>query len=134
MTEQPTGKAMTMREIRDRLGHTTPELPDVTVQAIRYEVSLLPEDDVNRHVFTIEVEYRGAARWAVTRHGSCLGVDGTWDFGVKQYDRDDEWLNAHRFDVDTALRLAREAAPHVVVNGQTAIEVYRRTHPEETTR
>lgn len=112
------------------------DLPEPTVQAIRYEVSLLPEDDINRHVFTIDVEYRGADRWAVTRHGSCLGADGTWDFGVKQYDRSDAWLDTHRFDLDTAIRLAREAAPDVVVNGHTATEVYRRTHPDtkETTR
>jgi hypothetical protein len=110
------------------------DLPDVSVQVTRYEVSLLPEGDVNRHVFTIDVEYRGADRWAVTRHGSCLGSDGTWDFGVKQYDRGDDWLAAHRFDLDTALRLARDAAPHVVVNGHTATDAYRRTHPEETAR
>ncbi|WP_326768608.1 hypothetical protein OG978_32455 [Streptomyces sp. NBC_01591] len=92
-------------------------------------MSILPEDDINRHVFAITVEYRGVGQWAVTRHGSCLGADGTWDQGVKPYDRGDDWVTAHRFDLDTALRLAREAAPHIVVNGRTATEVYRLTHP-----
>ncbi|WP_399559229.1 hypothetical protein OH809_45500 (plasmid) [Streptomyces sp. NBC_00873] len=110
------------------------DLPVATCQAVCYEVSILPEGDINRHVFNIDVEYRGEGRWAVTRHGSCLGTDGEWAEGVKEYDRGDDWLNAHRFDLDTALRLARDAAPHVVVNGHTAADAYRRTHPEETTQ
>lgn len=126
MTDQPTGRAMTMREIRDRLGHTTPV---ATVLATEYEVSILPEGDINRSVFTITVQYRGDGRWAITRHGSCLGADGTWDFGVKEYDRGDVWLDDHRFCLDDALRLARAAAPHVVANGHTATDAYRRTHP-----
>jgi hypothetical protein len=123
MTE-PTQPAMTMREIRDRLGHNTPV---ATVQATEYVVSVLPDDDINRHVFAITVELRGVGQWAVTRHGSCLGADGTWDEGVKPHDRGDDWLNTHRFNLDTALRLARGAAPHVVVNGRTATEVYHLT-------
>ncbi|MEV8353162.1 hypothetical protein ACFVTT_23410 [Streptomyces niveus] len=106
------------------------DVPEATCLPVRYEVSILPEGDINRHVFNIDVEYRGAGRWAVTRHGSCLGADGTWDFGIKEYDRGDDWLNSHRFDLDTALRLAREHAPHIVVNGETALDAYRRTHPE----
>lgn len=102
--------------------------PVVTCQATEYEVSILPEGDINRHVFTIAVQYYGAGRWAVTRHGSCLGADGQWEFGVKEHDRGDAWLDAHRFDLDTALRLAREAAPHIVVNGHTALDAYRRAY------
>ncbi|MYZ37106.1 MULTISPECIES: hypothetical protein [unclassified Streptomyces] len=103
--------------------------PVVTCQATEYEVSLLPENDINRHVYTITVQYRGEGRWAVTRHSSCLGADGTWEFGVKEYDRGDNWLNSHRFDLDTALRLAREQAPQIVVNGRTAAEVVELTRP-----
>lgn len=106
-----------------------PTTPVATCQPTEYEVSILPEGDINRLVFTITVQYRGDQRWAVTRHGSCLGADGTWDFGIKEYDRGDTWLDAHRFDLDTALRLARAAAPHVVVNGHTATDAYHRTHP-----
>ncbi|MEU5660116.1 hypothetical protein ABZ802_31535 [Streptomyces sp. NPDC047737] len=105
------------------------ETPEATVQATEYEVSILPEDDINRPLFVITVQYRGEGRWAVTRHGSCLGTDGQWEFGIKEYDRGDAWLDAHRFDLDTALRLAREAAPHVICNGHTALDAYRRTHP-----
>lgn len=97
-----------------------------TTRPARYEVSILPEADINYPVYALAVEYRGAGRWAVVRHGSCLGADGTWEFGVKPYDRDDAWLNAHRFDLETALRLAEEAAPKVIVNGITAAEVAAR--------
>ena len=101
------------------------ELPVATCQPTEYHVSILPETDINRHVFTILVQYRGEGRWAVTRHGSCLGTDGTWELGVKEYDRGAEWLAAHRFDLEKALRLAREAAPKVTVNGCSAAEAYR---------
>ncbi|MEU0836076.1 hypothetical protein [Streptomyces sp. NPDC005969] len=108
--------------------------PVATCQATEYEVSILPEGDINQQVFVITVQYRGVGQWAVTRHGSCLGVNGTWADGVKPYDRGDDWLADHRFDLDTALALARKAAPHVVVNGHTAADAYRRTHPEEPNR
>lgn len=121
--------AMTMRQIREALGHATPGVPDAIVQPTEYEVSILPEGDVNRSVYTITVQYRGDNAWAVTRHGSCLGADGEWEFGVKEYDRGDDWLKAHRFDLTTALRLAQKAAPHIVVNGRTALDAYHRTHP-----
>lgn len=40
--------------------------------------------------------------------------------------REDDWLAAHRFDLDTALKLAREAAPHVTVNGRTVADALTR--------
>lgn len=97
-------------------------LPVPHVQPTAYTVNCLPEDDINASVYAVNVEYRGEGRWAVTRHGSCLGSDGEWDFGVKPYDRGDDWVATHRFDLDTALKLAREAAPHVTVNGHTVAE------------
>jgi hypothetical protein len=100
-------------------------LPEPTVRPTHYEVSLLPENDINYHAFAITVQYRGAGRWAVVRHESCLGDDGSWEFGVKPYDRGDDWLDAHRFDLETALKLAKEAVPHVTVNGHTVADVLR---------
>ncbi|EFE65828.1 predicted protein [Streptomyces viridosporus ATCC 14672] len=128
MTDQPK-RAMTMREIREGLGHVQPGQPEPIVQATRYEVSLLPEGDVNRLLFTINVEYRGDNRWAVVRHRLCMNAEGVWSWESVPSEREDEWLAAHRFDLDTALRLAKEHAPKVMVNGMTALSVYRRTHP-----
>jgi hypothetical protein len=99
------------------------KIPEPTVQPVRYTVTCLPEDDVNSHVFAIDVVYRGTGRWAVQRgEHACLGADGTWAQGVKEYDRGNEWLDTHRFDLDTALKLAREAASLITVNGYTVAD------------
>lgn len=129
MTQPTPRRAMTMREIREGLGHVKPGEPEPLVQVTRYEVSVLPEDDINRSVFTVNVEFRGTDRWAVVRHGWCLDSNGGWDYELRPSEREDDWLESHRFDLDTALRLAREAAPGLIVNGHTAVEAYQRTHP-----
>jgi hypothetical protein len=49
---------------------------------------------------------------------------------VKPHGRSAAWLAAHRFDLDTALRLAQAAAPTVTVNGRTAADAYRLTAEE----
>ncbi len=101
------------------------------IRPVRYEVCALPETNINHHLYAIAVEYRGADRWAVIQHQQCLGTDGIWDDGTWDYElrpseRDDDWLDTHRFDLETALRLAEEAAPKVTVNGVTAAEVAAR--------
>ncbi|MET9953531.1 hypothetical protein ABZ135_18540 [Streptomyces sp. NPDC006339] len=125
MTDQPARPAMTMRDIRTALGHSE---PPVLVEATRYEVSVLPFDDINRGSFTISVEARGEGRWAVSRHRQCLDANGNWSWESIPSERTDDWLAQHRFDLDTALSLARKAAPHLVVNGHTALDAYHRTH------
>jgi len=109
--------------LRDALAG--PESAD-TVRPTRYTVNLLPETDINGHVFEITVEYRGASRWAVLRHGQCLGADGAWDYEMRPSEREDDWLDTHRFDLDTALRFAQEQAPLITVNGLTAADALRR--------
>jgi hypothetical protein len=84
-----------------------------------YTVCGLPEDDINASHFALTVAYRSAGRWAVLRHGFCLGTDGEWDYESIPSERADEWRATHRFDEDTALRLAVEHAPNVTVNGWT---------------
>lgn len=104
---------------------TTPN-PDVTVMATEYTVNAIPDgvDEADRSLFEIKVEWRGRDRWAVTRPGRrCLGTDGEWDWESLPSERTDDWLATHRFDLDTALRLAREAAPRVTVNGWTVAQV-----------
>lgn len=101
-------------------------IPEATARATEYTVSCLPEDDIDSQVFGITVQYRGGGRWAVIHHSSCLGADGTWEFGVKEYDRGEAWMDAHRFDLDTALALAKAAAPHIVINGHTVTDVLNR--------
>jgi len=85
-----------------------------------YEVSCLPQDHPDGFSWALRVEYRGRGKWAVLRSGKrCLSSTGEWDWESIPSEREDDWLATHRFDLDTALRLAQEAAPHVVVNGLT---------------
>ncbi|HXM55361.1 MAG TPA: hypothetical protein VOB72_08220 [Candidatus Dormibacteraeota bacterium] len=88
-----------------------------------YTICALPEDDINHGSFAVKVAYRGRGLWAVVRHRYCLGRDGEWDYESMPSGRTDEWLAEHRFTEAEALRLAREAAPHIRVNGMTAAEV-----------
>lgn len=99
--------------------------PEPIVQATRYTVNCLPEDGIDSHVFEITVEYRGNDRWAVKRHSQVLGSDGTWDYEMRPSAREDDWLAEHRFDLDTALKLAKEQAPQVTVNGFTVTDALR---------
>jgi hypothetical protein len=90
------------------------------VEVTRYTVSVLPEGSINRGHYNITVEERHPGRWGVCWLGRCLNADGEWDYEPSPSNREDDWLEAHRFDLDTALRLAKEAAPGVTVNGMTA--------------
>lgn len=101
----------------------TAGIPEPTVQVTRYEVSCLPEDDDAKFSMTINVEYRGRDLWAVVRMGEALGVDGEWEYEPSPSNREDGWLETHRFDLDTALRLAKEAAPKMTVNGYTVADL-----------
>lgn len=94
-----------------------------TVRPSQFEVSVLPEDDINYPHYVVTVEARGAGRWAVVRHRQCLGADGEWSWESIPSEREDDWLATHRFDLETAQRLAIEAAPSVYVNGRTAAQV-----------
>ena len=100
------------------------------VRATRYEVSLLHEDDINAHLYAVAIESRGhnggPELWAVTWMGRCLDAHGAWDYEPIPSSRTDDWLAEHRFDFQTALRLARQAAPGVTVNGTTAAQIAAR--------
>lgn len=117
------------------------DVPEPTVRVTRYEVSCLPEDlsDAWAGNFTVTVEYRGEGLWSVSQgEHRKLGADGTWSWGyrwqegtrepVTDEERDDyergrgEWLAAHRFDEETALRLAREAAPLLKIRDFTVAD------------
>lgn len=102
-----------------------------TVRITRYEVSCLPEDDINARHFTLKVEYRGRGLWAVTDGFGCLSTTGEWDYERLPSNREDEWLETHRFDLDTALKLAREKAPKMTVNGMTVGDVIARRAARE---
>lgn len=93
---------------------------NVTVEPTTYSVTAFPDDDINSTVWLITIEARGFGRWAVCHFRQCLGADGEWDYEPRPSSREDDWIADHRFDLDEATRLAREALPRLVVNGRTA--------------
>lgn len=101
--------------------------PAIYEQVTKYHVSMLPEScGIDAWTWAVEVEYRGDGRWAVTHMSQCLAADGTWGYERQPSSRTDEWLAARRFTLDEALRLAREQAPLMVINGLTPADVLAR--------
>jgi len=101
--------------------------PEPFVQPTGYLVSCLPEGHDDRWTFTIQVKHVGGGLFAV-RHGiRDYGTNGTWEYEPSwpehSVDEDAEWLATHRFDHDTALRLARELAPTLTYRGRSVADV-----------
>jgi hypothetical protein len=135
--------AMTMREIRERLGHTVPppEVPEPSVQTTGYTVSCLPEGHDDRWTYCVRVSYRGDGLWSVQCRGQFIDLNGqrspgfAWSGGpdepatqaeMDDFDAEQEvWLAAHRFDHVTALRLAKELAPTLTYRGRTVADALR---------
>lgn len=101
--------------------------PEVHVQPTGYLVSRLPVGHDDRWTFTVQVQHAGGGKFAV-RHGiRHYGTDGTWSY-EPSFDEDDdaaelEWLAAHRFDHDEALRLAKQLAPTLTYRGRSVADV-----------
>lgn len=100
--------------------------------ATEYTVCALPREHCEHQTFAIKVAWRGSIFpdrmdhcWAVCRHGRCINGKGEWDYEPQPSSRTDAWIKAHRFTMEMALRLAREAAPLVNVNGYTPTVVAR---------
>lgn len=120
--------------------------PEPRVQVTRYTVNCVPEDSSpDADVFAIVVEYKGNGLWAATRYHRSLGKDGTWSYGTEwppdnpgsrepvgdiEWDEyhaaRDRWVADHRHNLDSALELAKAAAPHVRVNGMTPADALAR--------
>ncbi|MEH0586188.1 hypothetical protein QA942_19710 [Streptomyces sp. B21-106] len=126
MTNHTT--AMTLREIREALGHTVPPpgVPEPVVQATRYVVSCLPEGHDDRITYSINIRYEGSGLFSV-RHGlrqySC---DGEWAY-EPDFDEDDaaeaEWLKGYRFGHDAAVGLAKKLASTLSYRGRSVADV-----------
>jgi hypothetical protein len=89
----------------------------------QYTVNAAPAGQPQyRYLYNVEVQQSyqidGTELWAVRWMSRCLSRDGEWTLEPIPSSRTDEFLAAHRFDLDTALRLAKEAAPKITVNGR----------------
>ncbi|MFI6560354.1 hypothetical protein [Streptomyces sp. NPDC050534] len=138
MTTNEPRPAMTMRQIREGLGHIEPGQPDPIVQTTGYTVSCLPEDHDERWTYTVRVSYRGDGLWSVQCRSQYVDADGKrspgfcWSRGPQepatQAEMDDfdaeqaEWLKAYRFDHVTALRIAKQLAPTLTYRGRTVAD------------
>lgn len=92
------------------------------VRATTYTVSCLPEGHDDLYVWAVFVEFTGRG-WAVRRMKRCYDIDGEWDWESIPSERTEEWLARFRFDLDTALDIARRVAPTIRVNGRTARDI-----------
>lgn len=105
--------------------------PAVTVRPSRYTVTCLPSGGINSALYSITVEERGQldgqVLWSACWMGQCLNVKGQWDYEPIPSSRTDRWIAKHRFDLDTALALATEAAPLITVNGLTVADALARS-------
>lgn len=81
-----------------------------------YRIALLPAGHPMREFAAVSVRLCDSGRWQVDRLGYLLDADGRWGDGTR---RSLEWRAAREFELETALRLARAAAPHVRVGDTT---------------
>ncbi len=92
-----------------------------TVEPTAFVVSLLPMTHPDYDSFAVWVERADRGVWSVYLHGLRLNGECRW---VRPHPADIS--SRYRFDLDTALRLASEAAPRVRHNGVTAATVAAR--------
>jgi len=102
-------------------------MTDVRVTVTSYEVSIWPEDcsGMDSAMYCCSVVHSGHGNWTVRRGSASsdapvLGTDGEWYRERLPSERTREELAEHRFDLETALKLARDMAPKVELNGLTA--------------
>ncbi|NEB70340.1 hypothetical protein G3I39_25265 [Streptomyces fulvissimus] len=87
---------------------------DVEVSA--YRIALLPVGHPMRAFAAITVRLCDSGLWQIDRLGFLLDADGRWEHPTR---RSREWCAAREFDLETALRLARAAAPAIRVGDST---------------
>ena len=106
------------------------------VRAVAYEVTALPpdvQDHIDASSFAIRVEWRGGDKWVVKHHSSCLNKSGGWVYEPQPSSRTKRFLRAYRHDLDTALTLARKAAPKVTLNRFTVDDFTAWVREQRTT-
>jgi len=101
--------------------------PGINARVTEVTVSAIPEGNVNHGAYAITVQWRGDDQYAVKRHSLVLGSDGEWDYEPSPSNREDDWIETHRFGYDEAIRLAVEAAPGMTVNGFTVADSLARS-------
>lgn len=102
----------------------------VRVETTEYRVSAFPDPthELARH-YTVTVQQRGGDRWAVLHNGLCLSADGVWDYDDAETRAGAGWVDSHRFDLETALSLAKGQAKVVRFRNIKAATAWDRYRP-----
>ena len=86
------------------------DTPNLIDYATEFQFPIYPEG----HEFwdiaaeTVTVAKRGDGRWAVLSRSFCYDADGNAEYEQIPSERTDEFKQQFRFDLDAAVRLARE--------------------------
>jgi hypothetical protein len=89
---------------------------DSDVEVSSYRIALLPAGHPMQSFAAVTVRLCDSGLWQVDRLGFLLDADGRWEQATR---RSRDWRAAREFDLPTALRLARAAAPVVRVGDST---------------
>lgn len=111
-------------------------VPEPDVLPTQYVVSCLPEGHDDRYTFTVQVSYRTKGQYSVGHRLKFANANGHWDYEPPSQEDDSDandqalhaWLQAHRFDRDTALALARQLAPTLTYRGRTVADALKETN------
>jgi hypothetical protein len=104
---------------------TRPAIPEPTATVVQYSVSCLPRRNPNYRHYVVSVIEREIGRWVVRAEGEIRDSNGDPIQPMAEGDDVAAWAAGHRFDLDTALALARRIAPTLVVNGYTVADALK---------
>jgi hypothetical protein len=86
---------------------------EIHEQPVRYAVSAVPLEWLGSRHFTVHVQCLRSNEWVVERYGEFLTPAGQWTFVTAE---------RGKFELEEALEMAREAAPHLTVNEYTVAD------------
>jgi hypothetical protein len=95
-------------------------LPEPQVRVSRYTVTCVPPDSApDASIWAVHVTEQRDGKWIAEHHGSWINGEGDWEIGYSGA------YAACAHDLETALRLAKAAAPEIRINGYTVAEALR---------
>jgi hypothetical protein len=97
-------------------------VPEPAATVGEYRVSCLPREHRNYRHFVVYVFEREPNRWVVRVNGEICDANGDQIEPRLPLEDFEAWAAKHRFDLDTALALAKRIAPTLIVNGYTVAD------------
>lgn len=100
--------------------------PEAVIRIAKYAVSCLPRTHRSYWHFTVWVVERAPSEWEVRADGTVHDADGNPSWGPLPLEDREAWQARHRFDLDTAVEIAKQIAPTLTVNGVTVADILAR--------